>query len=173
MHRLFFALWPDDQLRRRIRQVAVGLGLRGGRVTHPEDLHLTLVFLGALDPQRSRCAEEAAAGIAMAPFHVALDRVGAFPRAGVVWLGCRSTPPALAALVDDLQTRLAACGMPREARPYEPHVTLQRKAPRPLSQDLDPALDWAVDRFCLLRSAGEAPGPRYTVVNSWMLHPAA
>jgi 2'-5' RNA ligase len=55
LHRLFFALWPDDALRVRIADVAakaITAHASGGRSLKPDRYHVTLQFLG--DFQRKR-----------------------------------------------------------------------------------------------------------------------
>jgi 2'-5' RNA ligase len=56
-----------------------------------------------------------------------LDQAKAWP-GGMAVLQAGAVPPAFAQLHGELAARLAAAGLPVEARPWRPHVTLARKA---------------------------------------------
>ena len=59
--RLFFALWPSLELSHELYSVA-GRVLEGdGRRVPPENIHLTLAFLGSVKASFRQCAERAAA----------------------------------------------------------------------------------------------------------------
>jgi 2'-5' RNA ligase len=96
-----------------------------------EKLHLTLKFLGELEPARiealTRAAKRAAAGVEK--FAVTLAEAGAFPANGnprVLWLGLRDETKQLAALHERLEEECARENFPREARAFHPHITLAR-----------------------------------------------
>ena len=167
--RYFFALWPDERVRRRMAKVAQAAGAKG-RVHHPEDIHLTLVFLGQVADQRQRCISEVADGIRGKAFEMRIDRTGYWPRPRIIWAGPSETPEPLSQLVFDLQNGLAGCGFEPERRRYKPHVTLYRKAARSAAGAVDPPIAWPVSEFVLAVSGGGAPdGPRYRVVRRWPL----
>ncbi|WP_089724615.1 RNA 2',3'-cyclic phosphodiesterase [Candidatus Thiosymbion oneisti] len=168
--RLFFALWPGEPQRRLLAGVQRDLPDHRGRKTHPQDLHLTLVFLGDLDAQGRACAEEIAGQVRGAPFVLNLDRCDCFPRAGVLWCGTSARPQPLLDLVQALNDGLRGCGFCPERRAFEPHVTLARKS-RPLpARALEPPIIWPVSAFALVIAR---PGqcPRYQVERSWPLIP--
>ncbi len=168
--RLFFALWPDDALRRRLAGLAEDVGSRvTGRIVAADNLHITLVFLGALNSAHRQCAEEVAAAIRCEQFTLTLDRVGYWSTPRILWAGSMQIPEALQSLVDGLQTGLASCGIPLENRPYQPHLTLMRKVGRrPAAAAIDP-ISWSVERFCLVESVSGSNGVSYRVVASWRL----
>jgi RNA 2',3'-cyclic 3'-phosphodiesterase len=153
--RLFLALWPDDAVRRqlaRVRDAAVAR-LRDGTPVSLANLHATLVFLGATAPPRRQCAEWVVEAVTAAPFTLVLDTAGCFARAGVYWIGARTTPAVLTELVADLQRALAACGCVIDPRPYTPHVTLLRKCRAPKHDTvLESPVVWPVSRFHLVES---------------------
>lgn len=168
--RLFFALWPDAEVRLRLERAALALkGVHGRRVAL-ENLHITLAFLGSLSAAGRACAEAAAAAIYGEPFTLVLDRLGAFPRARVVWLGASEVPPALAGLAVALNAGLAACGLEPDPRPYRPHVTVLRKVSRPPPPaELAQAVGWPVREFVLVESRTLAQGAEYRVLERWTL----
>ena len=167
--RLFFALWPDPAVRAALAGVTAGLKLPRGRLTPPQNLHVTLVFLGAADAARRACVEAAAGAIQAEGFAVTLDRTGWWRRPQVFWAGSSVTPPPLLDLVRALQAGCEACGFPRENRPFEVHATLARKVPaEPPALDLEP-IPWPVDHFVLVESALTPAGSEYRVLRSWPL----
>lgn len=113
----------------------------------PEDLHITVQFLGETGHDEihriGQALDRALTGIG--PMPVSLVGLGAYPepaRARVVWAGVRSEPEdrllALGAAVHDA---LGALGFPPERRRWQPHVTLGRLRRRP-----DPALVERLER---------------------------
>ena len=56
VERLFFALWPDDELRQTLKHHCKPL-LRhsGGRPVALDNLHITLAFLGSVDSGQRQC----------------------------------------------------------------------------------------------------------------------
>src|SRR5580704_3294268 len=121
--RVFFALWPGAGARARVAELAREVGSEsGGRPTAANLLHLTLAFLGD-QPDGAVVALRGLAGAIVARrFVLALDAVGAFRHAGIVWLGATAPPPALAALHDALAAALRGQGFPVDERPYAPHL---------------------------------------------------
>lgn len=96
-----------------------------------EKLHLTLKFLGELEPERVEALTRAAtrAAESVEKFEVTLEETGAFPASGnprVLWLGLRDETNHLAALHARLEEECARENFPREARPFHPHLTIAR-----------------------------------------------
>jgi len=166
--RLFFALWPGDAERSALARLQDSLGLHGIRPTHPADLHLTLVFLGDLPPERRSCCEAAADLVQAAPFAIRLSRVGLWPRPRILWCAPAVTPPELLTLADGLAEALVPCGVPREARPYAAHITLARQARAEIDPRREWSLTWPVTGFVLAASR-PGPPPRYRVLMRWAL----
>lgn len=173
--RLFFALWPPIELSRELYQLA-GSVLHGGsgRRVVPENIHLTLAFLGSVNASFRECAEQAAAAIRAASFTLMLEQLGYWPKAGILWAGPRQTPPPLLQLVQELNAGLAVSGYEAETRPYAAHLTLARKArPSQAIPSMEPRA-WEINRFHLVQSRTHADGARYEILRSWPLNsPAA
>jgi len=168
--RLFFALWPDDEVRDGLRRFTSRIARRiHGRRVHPANIHLTTNFLGTVDPGTRRCLEVAADGVRAAPFTLLLDQVGFWERPRVVWMGAGETPEALASLYQQLQQAIAGCGLTPERRPLVPHVTLMRRAGRaPVVREFTPQT-WHVDAFSLVASVTLPEGARYQILRRWPL----
>jgi len=168
--RLFFALWPDPALQQRLAQAAAALLPRdAGRRVREENLHCTLVFLGAVEAAQRLCLEDAASLVRVEPFTLTLDRLGYFRRPQVAWLGCTTIPAALQALVAGLSYGAASCGFPPEQRPYAVHLTVARKLRRdPGRLPLMP-IAWPVNQFALMESVSEPDGVHYRPLRFWDL----
>ena len=102
-------------------------GLTGARWIDVEDYHLTLRFIGDIDPETADAVDEVMAGIRRKPFTVTLEGLGYFggdkPRAIVA----KAQPsPALVELQAEQERLLRRIGIPPEPRRFVPHVTLAR-----------------------------------------------
>ena len=168
--RLFFALWPDAALQGEIDAVSRNRrrSLRG-RYLPRENLHLTLIFLGSADSEKEACVRREAEGIDSDGFTLTLDRLGRFPRSGILWLGASVIPDALTILVGRLNQKLHKCGYCSEQRAYHAHVSLARNVGRiPVSPQVTP-LEWPVRGFHLVESQTLASGADYQILASWDL----
>ena len=176
IHRLFFALWPGDEVRHRIGEATKHL-LRehdaGGRRTGPHRYHLTLQFLGdyaELPPSLVEQAGAAAAAVQVAQFELVLDRAGSFRNRSIPWwLGCAAAPEGLGQLWASLGSALAHAGVRVESgKALVPHVTVLRDARQRLPTTPIEPLHWSVDSFVLIHSELGARNA-YTEVGRWML----
>lgn len=169
--RLFFALWPALSLQSEIDALNRQLGgiVGGHRVAH-QSLHLTLSYLGAVDQTIRDCLERGVSRVMVPPFTLHLDVTGYWPKPRVFWLAPQTTPNALSLLVVTLQTVLQGCGLEPEQRPFQPHVTLRRKADIPVSGwDRATSINWRVDDFALVESNTGDGGVEYRVLRRWPL----
>jgi 2'-5' RNA ligase len=102
-------------------------GLPAGRAVPPENLHLTLVFLGEVPERRLEDVDLAFRQLRAPGFELALAGVGLFggskPR--VVYLGARENA-ALRHLQSKVETAARGAGIEIPARRFAPHVTLAR-----------------------------------------------
>lgn len=156
--RLFFALWPSPELQGALYDLACRLQPQAQgpalRLMQPENIHLTLLFLGQIPTARLDELMQMAAAIQLPPFALTLDKLGCFPKAQVVWAGIRQPPPTLFQLADALRLGSAPLGLPLDPRPLSPHVTLLRKVKIPPSLTPIPSLAWPVESFALVVSEG-------------------
>jgi 2'-5' RNA ligase len=176
--RVFFALWPDAGVRDRLAELARATSERAhGRSPPPENLHMTLVFVGEVPRDAVAALQEIgrAAAAAVAPFALTLDRIGAFHRQGIAWVGASSPPPALAAAAAELGGGLAAQGFRLERRAFHAHVTLARRCrirPDDPMRDGEPVpvpVVWNVARMTLAASELASGPPRYRELDGWRL----
>ena len=164
--RLFFALWPDDEVRQRLAAAS----RQWSKHPVPEhNLHMTLVFLGDCTPEQRTCYCAAAAAVAVEGFSLAFDFLGGRARSRIQWLGSSAAPDALRSLVRELSRGLQECGFEPEKRRFLPHVTLSRKVKNPVVKTGLDGLVWRVDDFALVESVQEPGGVRYQVLERWPL----
>jgi 2'-5' RNA ligase len=180
-HRLFVALDPPDAVRRRLAAIAVELRRGAGRSADevrwvpPENVHLTIQFLGAVPEERVPDVEAAvrAAAARVRPLSLEVKGAGGFPNARrprVIWAGLTGDLAALGALAADLGRRLAPLGFPPEDRPFSAHLTLGRAREGRGSPGLAGALaraaetegaPWRATELVLFESHLSPKGPRY------------
>ena len=162
--RLFIGLRPSPAFVRALAELQAQLRRAGvgGRYLSPDNLHLTLAFIGnwpedvtALLPP----VEE--------PFPIVLSRVGVFARAKVLWAGVEPSP-ALDALAGRVRRNLDAAEVPYDPQPFKAHITLARKPVLPredvLSRIVPPRAEMTVREVCLYKSERDESGMRYTVI---------
>jgi RNA 2',3'-cyclic 3'-phosphodiesterase len=142
----------------------------------PENLHLTVKFLGAVATDRvadiERALGEAVTGLAA--FDLTLRGLGAFPSAGrprIIWAGVAHGAAELAAVAAHVERTLSPLGFPAEDRPFSAHITLGRvRTPRrnprlaaALAASANVELGrLAVARVSLMRSDLSPRGARYS-----------
>lgn len=147
----------------------------------PEQMHLTLQFLGDTDPAQVPAIAAAlgqAAG-ASPPLRLRLAGLGAFPNTrqpSVVWAGVAGDVPALEGLAAGLGRELAGLGIAQERRPFRAHLTLgraRREAVPPEIARIGAALatipgptqvEWQAEALALFRSQLSREGARYTTL---------
>jgi 2'-5' RNA ligase len=166
--RLFFALWPDPALRQSLRvHVGAILDTVEGRPQRPDQLHVTLEFMGQVPRERQPSLRAAAGRVRMEPFVIEFDRVEHWPKPQVVCLVASRIPAGLMALVTQLRAALAEAGFTLDARPYRPHVTLARKVRAAANLPLEPPFVWPSSSLVLVRSVTDPAGSRYEPLCWW------
>lgn len=169
--RLFFALWPDNALRAAAARLGERLPQGLGRVQRPDQLHVTLVFLGAVPARRLAEVRAAADEVRGAAITLELDRLEHWREPKVLCLVASVVPPALADLVAALRSSLARRQFPGDTRAYRPHLTLARKVASFEAGQALPPLTWTADSFMLVESVSGSADSRYLPLTSWPLRP--
>lgn len=187
--RLFVALETPEDLKARLRALQAELRdrLRGSEIswTKPEQIHLTLRFLGGVsDVSVPELAESLRANLAgMRSFQVRAKGIGCFPgprRPRVIWVGLSGDLQEM----ESVQKAVAhACGSftdEAEEKEFRPHLTIARvKALGPgdgavLVESCDRWAEeafgaWTVREVLLYRSVLGAGGAKHTVLASFPL----
>jgi 2'-5' RNA ligase len=160
--RIFFALWPDDRQRDRLRdQISPLAKLVEGQVVYRGDWHVTTAFIGNFPEADIPGLLARAAQIPVEPFRLRFDRVEFWPRPKVASLVAPTVPPELQRLVDAQNALLTEFGVAVENRTYRPHITVVRRA-RPFETQrlAQPAVvEWAA--FELIESVSQPGGTAY------------
>ena len=172
--RLFFALWPEATC--RIELAAAQCVLQANipaRWIKPENLHMTLAFLGDVEVKARDGLAAMAKKIQSQNFELLLDRVEYWRKPQVICLTPTAHSPILEQLANDLATGLRNEGYSLEKRPWHAHLTLARRAAY-LSAEarLENPIFWKSTDFVLAASTRDALGSTYTVLESWPLSQA-
>lgn len=127
--RLFFALWPDNRQRDRLRDVINSVAKTvEGKPVDRRNWHVTLSFIGAYEERRIPELLEVAARIHVEPFRLVFDRLEFWPRPKVACLAAATVPVELQNLVSALNVVVQDAGIIPEERTYRPHITVVRSA---------------------------------------------
>ena len=178
--RSFVAVLLPDRVRAGLAAVSAELRgqTRGLAWVPPDNLHLTLRFLGEIGPVALERVREAvtAAAATVSPFTVSLGGLGGFPvgRAPrVLWASVVAGGEQIEALFGELEAALVARGIPGESRVFHPHITLARardsRGARELVRVLGagPAFgEVRVEALHLMRSELGPRGSRYSALTA-------
>lgn len=115
------------ELRVRLRDMGAG----GAKWVPPQNMHLTLRFLGNVEAGQVPGIKEALGPVVRrhSSFLARLGSLGAFPdasRPSVLWVGVLDGAEALANLAVDVSRTMTGLGFPEESRPFHAHLTLAR-----------------------------------------------
>ena len=177
--RAFVALRLPEETRRSLAALQRQLADSGadGKWAAPEQLHVTLKFLGKTPPPDPAAVETLLRGIATrtASFPLALGALGAFPSARaprVIWVGLAEGRERVIGLARAIESSGGSIsGWVTEERAFAAHVTLGRaRSPRgraALAAQLEraawiPPAPWQVEQVVLYESVLRPDGPRHT-----------
>ncbi len=179
--RLFVALEIPSSVRENLADLLTSLRVVSPqtRWVRPENLHVTLKFIGEVPQENLAGIQSALAGVRSdQPVTLDFRGVGFFPdekHPRVFWAGIEASPnlKILAAGIEQATEKL---GTSRERRPFSPHLTLARFEPPRLAQQLrtaiqeHPARDFGslrTNQFHLIESKLKPSGAEYTTVESF------
>jgi 2'-5' RNA ligase len=144
----------------------------------PENVHLTLKFIGEIAQNRvgdlSLAAATAVAGFL--PFEIAIRNTGSFPKHGtprVFWIGVDDHSGQLTQLQAKLDEECLRLGFEKEARPFNPHLTIARgrkpQGARALAAAHKEAgfasTEISVRELTVIRSELSSKGSNYTAIS--------
>lgn len=168
MSRLFFALWPDEAVRKQLGEVANEIKEESLRYTKISNLHITLAFLGDVSASDQAVLMQLANKIQSSKFCLELNRIGWWRKPGILWIAPNTVPEVLKKLVEQLQTMIKQQGLSIDERPYKPHVTIARKVKVFTAPEIMVHIPWAVTGFALIVSKSTENGVDYQVVQEWL-----
>lgn len=163
--RLFVALWPDAAVREALREWRDAFAWpKSASPARTEQLHVTLHFLGNFP--RARMPELVARiGVRFKSFELEFGHPELW-HGGIAVLAPDAVPEPLLALHGALGEALEQLGLPLEARPYRPHVTLARRAGPVLAPIQGPPITWQVNGYALMESK-VVDGAEYCVLQTY------
>ena len=179
--RTFIGLDVGSHIRGRITDLQSALAACGADVkwVEPDNLHVTLLFLGELDDREllDVCRAVSSATRREPPFPLRVSGVGAFPtprRPKVIWAGITDGADNLVRLHAAIETPLLDLGAyRREERAYTPHLTLGRVKGEHdsnlIAAEIPKRMSWdggqtMIDEILVFSSELRRDGPEYTVV---------
>lgn len=183
--RLFVAVDVDDQTRAQlaISRNAIEEIVNAARVpprvtwVNPDRAHVTVRFIGETAEQHLDAIQRALSTIAIEPFEVTWEAVGAFggmrnPR--VIWIAPTTGLEAFGKLAGQVNALLDPLIGPGETRAFKPHLTLGRVRDSGRNIDWRRALEAVrfsptvsrVDHITLYQSRLSPKGPTYTAIST-------
>jgi len=160
--RLFFALWPDNRQRDRLRDVINSVAKTvEGRAVDRRSWHVTLPFIGEFEEDRIPELQALAGRIEVAPFRLGFDRLEFWARPKVACLVAATVPTELDSLVASLNSVLQEFGVEPEDRTYRPHITVVRNARTFVTERLTQRATTEWSSFELMESQSGPGGVSY------------
>ena len=175
IHRLFFAVFPDDAARRAIALAAEGMRSRGtvrGRWIDPRRYHLTLIFLGDNAELRRDLVDRAMAAamkVRLPAFVLSLERIASFPGRkppGVLLCAEGTTPVHALWLALRRELELVGLGAALE-KDFTPHLTVFHGHGAMLDAAAIEPIAWTVREFVLVHSV--VGQKEYRILGRWAL----
>ncbi len=177
MIRLFVGIALPADLRRRL--AALSTGLPGARWISPENMHLTLYFIGPVEEHLADDIDLALSGIGGSAFSYAISGIETFGRGHQVhtlWARV-AADAALPALQAKIEQAMIGLGLEPERRKFTPHITLARTRGAQASK----VAEWlqggggftagpvTVESYVLYRSHLGSGGAHYEVLSEYPL----
>jgi 2'-5' RNA ligase len=175
--RTFIAIEIPSEIKAALASLQNEMRRAGADVswTRPENIHLTLKFLGEVDERRIGEIEKVCADMAaeFQPFTLSLNETGVFPNARqprVLWAGLAGEIEKAVEMQRRLDEGLALIGFEREEKEFHPHLTIGRVKSNKKTREMlslagahqVPALSFVVAELVLMKSELHPAGARYT-----------
>ena len=184
--RLFVALEIPSAVRNHLaaligelRKAEADASKDRARWVRPENLHVTLKFIGHVDGGNADSIRAVLGQVRSdSPVTIEFRGLGFFPgekRPRVLWVGTINSPN-LPGLASDIDKRLEPLGVPRETREFTPHLTLARFDPPGISEKLRAEVQRNLNlelgtlrssEFHLFESKTKPSGAEYTILQSF------
>lgn len=130
--RCFIAIDMPEDIKRSISDFISKIDhkIKGIRWVLPENIHLTLKFLGELEDNQIKEVKKKISDISSnhSNFDINISKIGGFPtlkKPNILWIGIEESEN-LKALYDDIENSLLEIGFEKEDRKFSPHLTIGR-----------------------------------------------
>ena len=168
--RLFIAVNFNSEIKSRILLLQDKLRSQAlrGNFTRPENLHLTLAFLGETPEEKLDCLCRIICGIKAAPFEIRFNHTGCFThsRKELWWIGADRGCPGVSllnAIHERLLGLLLEAGFSVDTRPFRAHITVGREIRNSEATALEcPEIIIPVRRISLMQSEHKKGQLNYT-----------
>lgn len=177
MPRSFIAIESNEKVRDSLKMIQGQLEKTGAdlKTVKPENIHLTLKFLGDVSESKLDEVKKLLEDISKPdPFEMEINGLGIFPRPSfirVIWAGVSNGSEEAKLLRRELDKRLRSLGFSEEDKDFTPHLTIARvksgKAKEKLASIVKQESDTSfgkinVDKIKLKKSELTPEGPIYT-----------
>lgn len=99
------------------------------RLVAPQNIHVTVRFLGSISPSMVEKVYEAMKNVKFTPFTIQIRGIGVFPSISyprVVWVGMTDGVEQLKTIFNHLEPQIRALGFEADAYGFSPHLTIAR-----------------------------------------------
>ena len=185
--RAFIALKIPPQWERALTALQEELKerLQAFRWVNPEQIHLTLRFLGSISEEQVIDVKDRLAEMKAGPFTLWPSGLGCFPNARrprVLWAGLKGDLDRIKSLHTAVVASTKSIGEAPEDRPFRPHLTLARiqevdRSTASTLQEIAASEEawsdygWAVSEVQLIQSHLSPQGARYETLHTTPLSP--
>ncbi|RKY88617.1 RNA 2',3'-cyclic phosphodiesterase [candidate division KSB1 bacterium] len=183
MIRCFIAIDLPGSLKKKIGEIQAKLKGSGADVkwVKPDNIHLTLKFLGEITPEKVEEVKASLDGISVKKMEISARNVGAFPslkRPRVIWVGIEKGLEKLKDFSNIIEKEMQKIGFEKEKRSFKPHLTIGRvKSQRNIGNlvkeiglieefETEPFIP---EEFILMRSDLKPSGAEYTPIKKYRL----
>ncbi len=138
------------------------------RLVAPENLHVTLLFLGCVNAEQEIELRQAAATIAVPQLTLCFNQLSYWKTPGVLCLTATAIDAELTTLVSALTLAANQQGIAADPRAYKPHVTLARRVKDAKVLEFAPIV-WSPSSFSLVESQPTLNRTDYHILAEWGL----
>jgi len=180
--RAFIGIRLPENMISFFREIQDGIKAQGLnlKLVRPENIHITLKFLGYIDKSAVReigyAMEES--GHRNSPIILNAKGLGCFPtirKPRILWVGLGKQIEKLKTIQKNLDQKLETLGFPKENRTFKGHLTIGRVKKKIDTAALGAAIetfknieseDFIVDRIILFQSTLKSSGPVYEALET-------
>lgn len=180
--RTFISIDVNDEVLNSLKPIQDDLRDTGAdlKLVRPQNIHMTLRFLGDVSKSRLEVIEEAIEGITdFEPFEINLEGLGVFPEPSyirVVWAGVSKGSDELCEVKESLESNLSSHGFSEDDKDFTPHFTIARVKSGKAKDKLNSIVEETSDEFFgsvfvdsveLRKSELTSEGPVYSTISKF------